>query len=151
MRSEFLTAVKTMLMLEFVAVTPCELLGRYQRFWGTYCLHLHGWRPASPHVVTTQKANIDRLISCIYEACTRYYCSITDTEQGLRPVQIQSCLWKQYNRLCIWQDSLYRESAHEDDTKQNNRERCVHLHVCHQRGSNTLRNNVVSQTFRPQQ
>jgi hypothetical protein len=30
-------------MLVFWVVTPCELLGRYQRFGGTYCLHHQGW------------------------------------------------------------------------------------------------------------
>jgi hypothetical protein len=28
-------------VLVFWVVTPCELAGRYQRFGGTYCLHLH--------------------------------------------------------------------------------------------------------------
>jgi hypothetical protein len=28
----------------FWVVTPCWLAGRYQRFGGTYCLHLQGWR-----------------------------------------------------------------------------------------------------------
>jgi hypothetical protein len=30
--------------LVFWVVTPCRLVGRYQRFGGTYCLHLQGWR-----------------------------------------------------------------------------------------------------------
>jgi hypothetical protein len=39
MRFEVLTAVK-MSMLFFWAVTPCELVDKYQLFAGTYCLHL---------------------------------------------------------------------------------------------------------------
>jgi hypothetical protein len=30
--------------LVFRTLTPCRLVGRYQRFGGTYCLHLQGWR-----------------------------------------------------------------------------------------------------------
>jgi hypothetical protein len=52
-----------MLMLVFWVVTPCGLLGRYQRFRGTYCLHLQPMKcwylPTSPHGVTTQKTNTD--------------------------------------------------------------------------------------------
>jgi hypothetical protein len=52
-------------------VTPCGLIGRYQCFGGTYCLHLHPWRwrhyvclkcwclPTSPQGITTQKTNTD--------------------------------------------------------------------------------------------
>jgi hypothetical protein len=36
---EVLTAVK-ILMLVFWVVRPCGLVGRYQHFVGTYCLHL---------------------------------------------------------------------------------------------------------------
>jgi hypothetical protein len=38
-RFEVFTAVK-MLMLFFWVITSCGLVGRYQRFGGTYCLHL---------------------------------------------------------------------------------------------------------------
>jgi hypothetical protein len=38
-RFEVLTVVK-MTMLFFWVVTPCRLVGRYQRFGGTCCLHL---------------------------------------------------------------------------------------------------------------
>jgi hypothetical protein len=41
MRFEVLTAVK-MSMLVFWVVTPCGLVGRFQRFRKTYCLHLLG-------------------------------------------------------------------------------------------------------------
>jgi hypothetical protein len=37
-RSEVLTAVKVS-SLAFWVVTPCGLVGRYQRFGGTYCRH----------------------------------------------------------------------------------------------------------------
>lgn len=30
--------------LVFCAVAPCGRAGRYQRFWGTYCLHLLSWK-----------------------------------------------------------------------------------------------------------
>jgi hypothetical protein len=40
-RLEVLTAVK-MLMFVFWVMTPFRLVGRYQRFGGTYCLHLQG-------------------------------------------------------------------------------------------------------------
>jgi hypothetical protein len=40
LRSEVLTAVK-MSMLVFWVVTPCGLVNGYQRFGGTYRLHLH--------------------------------------------------------------------------------------------------------------
>jgi hypothetical protein len=42
MRFDVLTAVK-MSMLVFWVVTPCGLVGRYQRFGGTYCLYLQDW------------------------------------------------------------------------------------------------------------
>jgi hypothetical protein len=41
MRFEVLPAVKVS-MLIFWVVMPCGLTGRYQRFEGTYCLHLLG-------------------------------------------------------------------------------------------------------------
>jgi hypothetical protein len=40
-KSEVLTAVK-MSMLFFWVITPCGLASRYQRFGGTYCVHLQG-------------------------------------------------------------------------------------------------------------
>jgi hypothetical protein len=40
-RLEVLTALK-MTVLFFWVVTPCRLIGRYQRFGETYCLHLQG-------------------------------------------------------------------------------------------------------------
>jgi hypothetical protein len=40
----------TVSILVFLVVTPCELMGRYQRFGGIYC-HLHG--------VTSQNSNIN--------------------------------------------------------------------------------------------
>jgi hypothetical protein len=39
LRFEVLTAVK-MSVLFFWVVTLCGLVGKYQRFGGTYCLHL---------------------------------------------------------------------------------------------------------------
>jgi hypothetical protein len=40
-------------------VTPCGLVGRYQRFGETYCFHIQGWYlSASPHGLITQR-NID--------------------------------------------------------------------------------------------
>jgi hypothetical protein len=59
--------------LVFWVVTQCGLVGRYQRFGGTYCLHLQPWRwmqyvspkrfyrLTSPHGATTQNINIDIL------------------------------------------------------------------------------------------
>jgi hypothetical protein len=41
MRFEVLTVVK--MSMVFWVVTPCGLVGRYQCFGGTYCLHLQGW------------------------------------------------------------------------------------------------------------
>jgi hypothetical protein len=38
-RFEVLTA-----MMPVLVVTPCGPVGRYQRFGGTYCLHLQDWR-----------------------------------------------------------------------------------------------------------
>jgi hypothetical protein len=76
MRFEVLTAVK-MSMLVLWVVTPFRLAGRYRRFGETYCLHLKGckWRqyfplknyhpPTSPHGVTTQKTNIDKVIQSV--------------------------------------------------------------------------------------
>jgi hypothetical protein len=50
-----------MLMLVFWVVTPCGRVSRYQRFRGTYCLHVQGWYlPTSPHSVTTWKTDIDK-------------------------------------------------------------------------------------------
>jgi hypothetical protein len=36
-------------------MSPCRLVGRYQRFGGTYCLHV----PTIQHGATTRKTNID--------------------------------------------------------------------------------------------
>jgi hypothetical protein len=44
MRFEVLTEVK-LSMLVFWVVTPCGLVGRYQRFGRTYCLNLQPRRP----------------------------------------------------------------------------------------------------------
>jgi hypothetical protein len=38
LRFEVLTALKMSILVKWV-VTPCGLVGRYQRFGGTYCLH----------------------------------------------------------------------------------------------------------------
>jgi hypothetical protein len=43
-------------MLICWVVTPCDLVGRHQRFGGTCCLHIQGW---NPHSLTTQKTNVD--------------------------------------------------------------------------------------------
>jgi hypothetical protein len=43
MRFGLLTAMK-MSMVVFWVVTSCGLVGGCQRFGGTYCLHLQGWR-----------------------------------------------------------------------------------------------------------
>jgi hypothetical protein len=42
-------------MLVVWVVTRCGLKGGQRRFGGTFCMHL----PTSPHIVTTQKLNID--------------------------------------------------------------------------------------------
>jgi hypothetical protein len=49
MRFDVLTAVRMSMLLLWV-VTPCELVGRYQRFGETYCLHLQGrkWKQYYP-------------------------------------------------------------------------------------------------------
>jgi hypothetical protein len=52
MRCDVLTAVKTS-MLVFCVVTPCGLIGRYQRFGDTYCFHLQCLL-SSQYGVTTQ-------------------------------------------------------------------------------------------------
>jgi hypothetical protein len=49
MRSEVLTAVRMSILVLWI-VTPCGLVGTYQRFGETYCLHLQG--------VTRKKNNI---------------------------------------------------------------------------------------------
>jgi hypothetical protein len=48
-RYEVLKAVK--MLLAFWAVTPCGLVGRYQRFGGTYFLHLQDWEMGSLYKV----------------------------------------------------------------------------------------------------
>jgi hypothetical protein len=65
MRFEVFMAVK-MSMSVFWVVTPCGLRGKYQRFRGTYCLHLQPWiwqyvplkrwwcLPTSPYGFTVQ-------------------------------------------------------------------------------------------------
>jgi hypothetical protein len=55
-RFEVLTAVK-MLMLFFWVVMLCGLVGRYQCFGGTYCLHLQLW-------IWRWKNSIDTLNIC---------------------------------------------------------------------------------------
>jgi hypothetical protein len=54
-------------MMLFWVLTPCRLVGRYQRFGETHCLHLQGGQDVSPkrwyvptslHGVTTHKNNI---------------------------------------------------------------------------------------------
>jgi hypothetical protein len=76
LRFEVLTAVKISTLV-FWVVTPCGLVGRYQRFGGTHCHHLqHFGRllqyvppkrwyiPTSPHGVTTQKTSINAYYLC---------------------------------------------------------------------------------------
>jgi hypothetical protein len=58
MRFEVFTAMK-MPMLIFWVVTPCELVGRYQRFGGTYCLHLEGYIQINTKT-KRRKTNIDK-------------------------------------------------------------------------------------------
>jgi hypothetical protein len=41
-RFEVFTAVRIMMMMIFWVLAPCRLVGRYQRFGDTYCLHLQG-------------------------------------------------------------------------------------------------------------
>jgi hypothetical protein len=48
--------------LVFWVLTPCGLVGRYQRFGGTYYLHLQTFVAiynTNPHDVTKQTTNID--------------------------------------------------------------------------------------------
>jgi hypothetical protein len=45
-RFEVLMTVK-MSMFSFQVMAPCGLIGRYQRFGKTYCLHLQHFSPAS--------------------------------------------------------------------------------------------------------
>jgi hypothetical protein len=56
MRFEVLMTVK-MLMLVYWVLTLCGPVGRYQRFGGTYCLHLHS--------IIAQKTNI--YIICVVQ------------------------------------------------------------------------------------
>jgi hypothetical protein len=73
-RFEVFAVVKMSVLVSWV-VTLCGLVGRYQRFRETYCLHLQGWSaedgdvslkflylPTSPRSVTTQETNINRNI-----------------------------------------------------------------------------------------
>jgi hypothetical protein len=55
-----------MMMLVFWVKSPCGLIGRYQRFGGTYCPHLQGhfYLLTSPHGVTTQN-NVITVIGSI--------------------------------------------------------------------------------------
>jgi hypothetical protein len=45
LRYEVSTAVRMMI---FWVLAPCRLVGRCQRFGGTYCLHLQGWSCNAP-------------------------------------------------------------------------------------------------------
>jgi hypothetical protein len=72
-------AVVKMSILVFWIVKPCALVGRYQRFVGTYCLHVHGWNcylPTSPQGVATRrptsmKQNIFYGLASWISLCTR--------------------------------------------------------------------------------
>jgi hypothetical protein len=50
-------------VLVFWVVTPCGLVGRYQQFGGTCCLHIlplkYWYLCTHPHVITDQKTSID--------------------------------------------------------------------------------------------
>jgi hypothetical protein len=52
---EVLTAVK-MSMLVFWVVKPNGLVGRYQRFGETSCVHLQGRNPEDPHRYSKKNA-----------------------------------------------------------------------------------------------
>jgi hypothetical protein len=43
-------------MVAFWVVTPCGLVGVYQRFEGTYCLHIRGLK-TTMHIFTTVGAS----------------------------------------------------------------------------------------------
>jgi hypothetical protein len=67
--SEVLTAV-TAPMLIFWAITQCELVGSYQSFDGTYCLHLQG-------LTSTQKLEAVFRINVRLRALLLYNCYVT--------------------------------------------------------------------------
>jgi hypothetical protein len=46
-----------MLMLVFLVVTPCRLVGRYQHFGDTYCLHLQDLEAVCSSKCSTQSCN----------------------------------------------------------------------------------------------
>jgi hypothetical protein len=89
---EVLTAVKTS-MLVFWVVTPCRPVGRYQRFGGTYCLHLQ--RPTSTFQTDTYfyVLGIQWLkVSCTLQTFTsKYYFKIkTFASESLVYTTLQS-------------------------------------------------------------
>jgi hypothetical protein len=71
MRSVVLTAVK-MSMLVFWVVTPCGLVGRYQRFRGTYCLLLQGFLSPSSAPKMEALCFSETLVST-FKSTRRYY------------------------------------------------------------------------------
>jgi hypothetical protein len=97
-------------MLFFWIITSCGLVGRYQRFGGTYCLYLQGWRwkqyvppkrwylPTSQHGVTSQKTTSTS--SSPWEPQTSYNISFPPTvhkqftHHGLHGATTPSCWYK---------------------------------------------------------
>jgi hypothetical protein len=110
-------------MFVFWVMTPFRLVGRYQRFGGTYCLHLQGWSsfllkcwylPASLHGVTAQKTNIKTDTWYTFYQTTRCYnpedsnlhdilCFYNVTQCTLIEllISVESCSQQQQTTFCL--------------------------------------------------
>jgi hypothetical protein len=93
MRCDVLTAVN-MSMLVFWVVTPCRLLGRYQRF-GKHTVPIfrvkvpkRWYLPTSPRDVTIQKTNIDIYFNLLFNI------DIRPTSKWIKLVTLKQVMWR---------------------------------------------------------
>jgi hypothetical protein len=71
----------------FWVVTPCGLVGRYQRFGDTYCLHLQGWSDRLYIVLSSQRGTI-------FLRNVGIYLKVNTALQPRRPTPISSPPWE---------------------------------------------------------
>jgi hypothetical protein len=68
-------------MLVFLVVTSCELVGRYQRFEGTYCFHLQGLKYSD--VILLRNVDIYLQVHTALQPIRRTYYSEMTNEQDI--------------------------------------------------------------------
>jgi hypothetical protein len=79
-----------MSMLVFWVVMSCGLVGRYQRFRGTYCWYL----PTDPHSIVMQKTNIYNNFASFLYGYIMWYFTFKE--------EINYMVWEERTEENIW-------------------------------------------------